>query len=86
MKKKVFKDDKGNIHFGINAPLGFQEGKKEDVNKALGDLENKKMWRCNVCNDLQISIEPLEECPTCFAKDAYVEIDLNEFKNLIETL
>jgi rubrerythrin len=86
MKKKIFKDNKENIHFGINAPLGFQEGKKEDVTEALKKLGDKKIWRCNVCNDLQISIEPLAECPTCFAKNAYVEITLSEFKKLMEIL
>lgn len=86
MKKKIFKNNQGDIHFGINAPLGFQEGKKEDIVEALEKIGDKKMWRCNVCNDLQISTEPLVECPTCFAKNAYVEINLSEFKKLIEIL
>jgi rubrerythrin len=86
MKKNIFKDDSGNIHFGFNAPKGFQEGTREDAYKVLGNLGEKKLWRCNVCNDLQISIEPLRECPTCFVENAYVEIELDEFKKLLEIL
>lgn len=86
MKKKIFKDDFGNIHFGFNAPSGYQEGKKEDVVKALENLGERKLWRCNVCNNLRINREPLEECPTCFAQNAYLQIELKEFNQLIEIL
>lgn len=86
MKKAIFVDNGGNIHFGINAPSGFQEGKQEDVIRALKNLGQRKAWRCNVCNDLHISARPLEECPTCYVADAYVKIDLNEFKKLMEIL
>ncbi len=86
MKKKIFKDSLGDIHFGVNAPLGFKEGKKEDMANALENLGEKKLWRCNVCNDLQISAEPLKECPTCYAKNAYIEIEPDEFKKLTEIL
>ena len=86
MKKNVFKDNEGNIHFGVNAPDGFFAALKDDVNKVLENLGNKKLWRCNVCNDLQVSIAPLEECPTCDAKNAYVEIESDEFLKLMAIL
>jgi ferredoxin-thioredoxin reductase catalytic chain len=34
----------------------------------------KKFWRCFVCNDIHYGVNPPEICPTCMAKDAYVEI------------
>jgi len=86
MAKNIFKDNEGNIHFGVNAPIGFDAGTKQDVDKALETLGSKKLWRCNICNDLQINLEPSEECPTCKTLNAYVETDLNEFKKLIEIL
>jgi len=86
MGKIIFKDNLGNIHFGVNAPEGFQEGTKEDAYKVLDNLVSKKLWRCNVCNDLQISIEPPKECSTCFVKNAYIEIESSEFKKLLEIL
>jgi len=86
MKKSIFKDNLGNIHFGINAPEGFQAGAREDVDAALNNLNGKKLWRCHVCSDLSINIEPPKECPTCKVENAYIEIDLNEFKKLLELL
>ena len=86
MKKKIFKDNLGNIHFGINAPDFFQEGTREDIKNALDNLGDKRLWRCHVCNDLSISINPIKECPTCHALDAYIEIDADEFNNLFEIL
>lgn len=86
MGKSIFKDNSGNIHFGVNAPKGFQEGTREDADKVLENLGEKKLWRCNVCNDLQISVEPLRDCPSCSAKNAYIEIELDEFKKLLEIL
>jgi rubrerythrin len=84
--KTTYKDIFGNFHFGISAPNGYSQGIKQDIKDALTDLGERKLWRCNVCNDLRISKDPLRECPTCFAKDAYVEIDLNEFNKLLEIL
>ena len=84
--KNIFKDAEGNIHFGLNAPAGFSGAEREDVDKALVNPGNRKLWRCNVCNDLQISTDPLEECPTCLTKNAYVEIDLDEFNKLLNIL
>jgi rubrerythrin len=87
MGKTIFKDSKGNIHFGLNVPsTDFKKAEKKDVEKILLNLDNKKPWRCNVCRDLHIGIEPPEECPTCFVKDAYVEIEINEFRKLLEIL
>jgi len=34
----------------------------------------KKFWRCFICNDLHYGVKPPEICPTCLARDAYVEI------------
>jgi ferredoxin-thioredoxin reductase catalytic chain len=38
----------------------------------------KKFWRCYVCNDIHYGVKPLEICPTCLAKNAYVEISSAE--------
>ncbi len=47
-------------------------------------MVNKKFWRCNVCNDVHYGISGPEICPTCRAKNAYVEIDKSEAKNVME--
>lgn len=86
MGKRIFKNGSGEIHFGGSAPEGFTEGTKEDLQKTLKNLGGKKVWRCTVCNDLRIAIEPLEVCPTCYAQNAYVEININEFERLVEIL
>ena len=82
--KKVFKNATGEIHVGMKAPKEFVECKIEDVKNALENLKGKKLWRCNVCNDLAISTKPLEVCPTCFQADAYVEINEKEFRGLLQ--
>jgi ferredoxin-thioredoxin reductase catalytic subunit len=38
----------------------------------------KKYWRCFVCNDIHYGVKPPEICPTCMAKNAYVEISSEE--------
>lgn len=38
----------------------------------------KKFWRCHVCNDIHYGTAPPEICPTCFVKNAYVEISSDE--------
>lgn len=86
MKKSIFKDNLGNIHFGLIAPAGFSIGINADVTKAIDNLADRKFWRCTVCNDLSINVTPPKECPTCHIVDAYIEIELNEFKNLMEIL
>lgn len=40
----------------------------------------KTYWRCNVCNDIHYGKEGPEECPTCNAKNAYVEVEEHEAK------
>ncbi len=40
----------------------------------------KKYWRCFVCNDVHYGVKPPEICPTCLAKNAYVEISSEEAK------
>lgn len=82
--KKLFINKSGDIHVGIGSPEGFSECNIADVKKILKNLGDKKLWRCHVCNDLSISKIPLELCPTCFQKDAYVEINENEFRGLLK--
>ena len=86
MKKNIFKDNLGNIHFGNVAPQGFTVGTRSDIENIFNNLEDRKLWRCTVCNDLSINIIPPKECPTCHVKDAYIEIELSEFKKLLEIL
>jgi rubrerythrin len=86
MKKTIYKNSQNDFHFGANAPDGYTESSLEELNKYLENLGDKKLWRCNVCNDLQLSLLPLDLCPTCFVKDAYIEIDLTEFNKLIKLL
>ena len=38
----------------------------------------KKFWRCNVCNDIHYGLKLPELCPTCLARNAYVEISSEE--------
>jgi len=83
MEKKLFKNKAGNIHFGINAPDGFVPCENADVTKSLAAIGKRKLWRCNVCNDLHLDSEPPKICPTCTVQDAYVEIGLQEFKTVI---
>ncbi len=46
-------------------------------------IADKKFWRCNVCNDIHYEVADPEICPTCQAKNAYVEIDKEEAKNVM---
>jgi len=47
-------------------------------------MAEKKIWRCNICNDIHYGVAPPEICPTCHAKYAYVEIDKTEAKFVME--
>lgn len=85
-KKAITKSAKGDIHLGIETVAGFKPATVDDAKDVLKELGKKKLWRCTVCNDLHISIKPPKECPTCHTKDAYVEIDEKEFKNVLKTL
>jgi ferredoxin-thioredoxin reductase catalytic subunit len=38
----------------------------------------KKFWRCFVCNDIHYGLKPPEICPTCLAKNAYIEVSSRE--------
>jgi rubrerythrin len=82
--KKIFKNSQEELHIGNIAPKGFVECNLDEVKKALKSLGKRKFWRCHVCNDLSISITPPEICPTCFQKDAYVEINEKEIKTILE--
>ena len=82
--KKVFKNKEGDIHVGFKSPEGYKEGNLDDVKNILKSLNEKKIWRCHVCDDLHIAAFPLESCPTCNQIDAYVEINEKELRNLLE--
>lgn len=85
MAKTIFKDSNGSIHFGVNAPSAdFKKAERKDVENILSNLGNKKLWRCTVCNDLHIGEIPPKQCPTCFAIDAFVEINEKEFLGIIK--
>lgn len=43
----------------------------------------KKFWRCSVCNDVHYGLRPPEVCPTCHAKNAYVEASEKEAKTVM---
>lgn len=42
----------------------------------------KKYWRCFVCNDIHYGLRPPEICPTCKAKNAFVEISSEESQKI----
>lgn len=44
----------------------------------------KKFYRCNVCNDIHYGKNFPEVCPTCDAKNAYVEIEYEEAKKVMK--
>jgi len=81
--KSFFKKNNGEIHFGVNGGEGFEKIESFDVN-ILKNLGNKKLWRCTVCNDSRIGEIPPKQCPTCFAIDAFVEINEKEFLEMIK--
>ncbi|MBI4448368.1 hypothetical protein HY643_05295 [Candidatus Woesearchaeota archaeon] len=84
MDKELFKSGVGEIHFGVNKPTrDFSSATKDDVKKTLANLKNMRLWRCTVCNDLHIGLQPPKECPTCSSIQAYVEINLQEFGRLM---
>jgi rubrerythrin len=72
------------IHFGVKTLEGFESASDADVDEVLANLGSKKLWRCTVCNDLHVGAEPPKECPTCVSIDAYVEIDEEEFRGVLE--
>ena len=83
VEKKVTKSEKGEIHFGIESLEGFEPATNNDIENVLKDLGGMKRWRCTVCNDLHIGVGFPKECPTCHTKDAYVEIDVKEFRSVL---
>ena len=46
-------------------------------------MAEKKFWRCNVCNDVHYGFAGPEICPTCQAKNAYVEIEKGEARTVM---
>lgn len=81
--KEFFKNKTGETHFGMNSGEEFEKIENFDI-EILKNLGNKKLWRCNVCNDLHIGEMPPKQCPTCFVVDAYVEINEKEFLEMIK--
>jgi rubrerythrin len=47
------------------------------------EVAGKRFWRCNVCNDIHYGMAGPEVCPTCMAKNAYVEVDAKEAENVM---
>jgi len=47
-------------------------------------MTDKRFFRCNVCNDIHYGTGCPEICPTCQAKNAYVEISNEEAMNVME--
>lgn len=43
----------------------------------------KKFWRCFVCNDIHYGVKPPEMCPTCQARNAYVEVSSAEAQKIM---
>lgn len=81
--KKIFRNGKGNIHFGIEAVRGFSEATKEDVKISLKNIGKRSLWRCTVCNDVHLGARPPKTCPTCKTINAYVKINEKEFLKII---
>ena len=81
--KKLFKNENGDIHFGVLAPAGFVDSTAADVRAALTAQGSRRLWRCLVCNDLHLGMEPPAICPTCTQKDVYMEISETEFSGMI---
>ncbi|MFH0860258.1 MAG: hypothetical protein V1921_03570 [Candidatus Altiarchaeota archaeon] len=46
-------------------------------------MASKRFFRCNVCNDVHFGLAGPAVCPTCQAKNAYVEIDAQEARNVM---
>ncbi len=43
-------------------------------------MEEKKYWRCTICNDLHYGKNAPEICPTCgYPRDKAIEITKQEF-------
>jgi ferredoxin-thioredoxin reductase catalytic chain len=45
----------------------------------------KKYWRCYICNDIHYGVKPADICPTCLARNAYVEISSDEAAKIMQT-
>jgi ferredoxin-thioredoxin reductase catalytic chain len=43
----------------------------------------KRFWRCSVCNDIHYGIRPPEICPTCKAKNTFVEVTSDEAQKIM---
>ena len=85
-KKTVTSSKKGDIHFGANSLDGFGAIAIGSLQENLSNLKGRRLWRCNVCNDLHAGDAALKICPTCGTEDAYVEIDEKEFRNVLGAL
>jgi len=43
----------------------------------------KKLFRCNVCNDIHFGLNGPTICPTCNANNAYVKSTIEEAKKIM---
>lgn len=55
----------------------------ETTNYDIIIMTVKKLWRCNVCNDVHYGAKPPVTCPTCGAKNAFTLIDYPETLKVI---
>ena len=83
MQKRLYWNGSGDVHFGINAPEGFSPCEKADAKKSLAKPGKKKLWRCNVCNDMHLGTSFPDPCPTCLTEKSYVEIGIAEFRGAV---
>lgn len=58
---------KNTEQYSTSREAGFETLEWEDT--------EKRFWRCIVCNDVHYGAEPPRTCPTCMARNTYVEID-----------
>jgi ferredoxin-thioredoxin reductase catalytic chain len=42
----------------------------------------KRFWRCYICNDIHYGVKPPDVCPTCLARNAYVETSSDEARRV----
>ncbi|MBU0536451.1 MAG: hypothetical protein KKE20_05770 [Nanoarchaeota archaeon] len=47
-------------------------------------MAEKRFFRCNVCADIHYGIAGPAECPTCHAKNAYIEVPEKEARMVMK--
>jgi len=84
MPYKTFFKKQGAFHFGVNPPPVFESAEKPEVESALKNLKDRKLWVCSACSDLHIGLKPPRECPTCNIVGKFKETSEKEFKMIID--